>query len=398
MSTKPGRAPPLLPKHMAARPDAQAFAPDFIVAFVLFFVGLLIGIKLIINIFSNETFTELSDDAASISDLLLTEGYPSNWTDTTVLRPGLLSAGLLDPGKILEFSKLPYTPSLTLLDTRYHYAVSFSDANGRPLAIAGVCGLGHPAYIENATNRTAAYFSDDPGEADYALAEPLLRELQADLYHRQDLPGGTFLTYNLTGGLSLLLNDVARYTLVVMEDPNLNAWKGSHTLLNVTDTLEAWTRRGGTLVLTGHVNGNASFLAAWPPTPTAAQAPATFVGNASLFPFPLGENFTPEQPQPASLSYNLSSTAVLAQFADGQPAILSWNVGLGTVLYVTDVRHANGSNASALLLPGLRRLAANCSAPFFEKSGTSNLARFERVVTYHSSLIRMAVATWEAPP
>ncbi len=366
------------------------------VAFVLFFLGLLFGMKFIINVFSDQTFEELRDDAVSIAEDLMTGGYPANWTEADVVMPGLLTSGLLDPQKVQRFARLNYSAVRLLLNTRYDYYVSFEDLSGGALAVRGVCGAGHPLVQQNATNRTAVFFQETLGEGtDYALAEPALRAFEADLYFRQASPADATLNYTLAGGLSLLLNDVDRYSMLVLEDPNLNTWSGSHNITNVTQTLERWASGGRSLVLTGHVDANTSFFASWPASPAAAPTPAAFTGNASLFAFPVGENFTPEQPQPLALNFNLSSTEILAGFPDGRPAIAAWNVGLGTVLYVSDVRHQNGSNMSDQLLPGLARLAANCSAPDFSALNTSDLARFERVVAYHSGLIKLKVAVWE---
>lgn len=74
--------------------QGQIWSLDFIVSLAIFFFAItLVYVFVIQNTESDsETISELSQDAHSISTVLLSQGVPANWTVNTVVIPGILSS------------------------------------------------------------------------------------------------------------------------------------------------------------------------------------------------------------------------------------------------------------------------------------------------------------------
>ena len=76
-------------------------------------------------------YNEIINQAKIVSDYLFSEGSPTNWNSTNVVRLGLTDGNnVLDKIKLEKFSnlsKLNYDKSLELLRLRYDYLVFFKD-------------------------------------------------------------------------------------------------------------------------------------------------------------------------------------------------------------------------------------------------------------------------------
>jgi hypothetical protein len=80
---------------------------------------------------------KLSYDGNIIANIILLEGTPKNWTENTVISPGILSKNKINQTKIDNFYNLAqndYNKTKILLNTRYNFYIFFSKditANGQ---------------------------------------------------------------------------------------------------------------------------------------------------------------------------------------------------------------------------------------------------------------------------
>ncbi|OIO65408.1 hypothetical protein COY28_02010 [Candidatus Woesearchaeota archaeon CG_4_10_14_0_2_um_filter_57_5] len=120
---------------------AQTWTLDFIVSVALFMLTLLLVARLLTNTLEEPTFPRMSRDAMVISSHLMSEGIPSNWTNDTVIIPGLLSNGQLNTTKWAQLHDLPYDTLKDLFHTPYDIALYLQNASG--IINLSVCALGH---------------------------------------------------------------------------------------------------------------------------------------------------------------------------------------------------------------------------------------------------------------
>ncbi len=148
-------------KHMAKRRlhgrRAQIWVTDYTLSLLLFMAAAIIAVKIIINGFAvNTAFDEMKTDASKISEMLLSEGFPTGWADGNVTRPGLLnneSRLSLEKASIaMNLSQIPYNDMRSRLQTRYDFLVIFKKADGDMLEFNTLCTIGSPdADINNLT-------------------------------------------------------------------------------------------------------------------------------------------------------------------------------------------------------------------------------------------------------
>ena len=127
---------------------AQAWGFDLMIATVIFLGALLALFIYTLNLPSEreESFKNLAYEGKLITDSLLTEGYPANWDENTVVRIGILSDGKVNDTKLLMFRDLvlsDYVKTKTLFNVADDYYVYFLNevmANNQPIT-----GIGQPA-------------------------------------------------------------------------------------------------------------------------------------------------------------------------------------------------------------------------------------------------------------
>ena len=115
--------------------DGQAWGTDLIVGFTIFAVALTIFYIYALNYptTDDEVSQELEFEAALIGDSLMSEGSPSDWDSSNVVRIGILSDGVIDGVKLGEFSNMvenngEYEKTKQLFNVGQDYYVDFSDA------------------------------------------------------------------------------------------------------------------------------------------------------------------------------------------------------------------------------------------------------------------------------
>ena len=124
---------------------SQVWISDYTFSLLLFILAAIISVKIIVNSFAmNTDFIQLKDDATKISEMLLSEGYPVDWNNETVIRPGLLTGKRLDPDKVAKAINLSYSALKPKLQTRYDFIVIFEEPGGDMIEFGNNCTIGSP--------------------------------------------------------------------------------------------------------------------------------------------------------------------------------------------------------------------------------------------------------------
>ena len=131
---------------------SQVWVSDYTISLLLFVIAALLCTKIIVNSFStNTSFEELKADASKISEMMLSEGYPHDWTNETIVRPGLLTAERLNESKVVEAMNMTYSYLKPKLKTKYEFLVIFQKSNNDMMEFDGLCVIGNPAVDINYT-------------------------------------------------------------------------------------------------------------------------------------------------------------------------------------------------------------------------------------------------------
>ena len=133
---------------------AQTWYMDLFLGMVIFIIAFSVLLKSSLNTSAEKQ--DLSDtikiEGSLLSKMLLSEGYPKNWTNETVVQVGLLTNKRINETKLANFTNIEYGRSRTLNRLRFDYHFHFT--NGTDIIpIIGQENFGHPGV--NATNVTA---------------------------------------------------------------------------------------------------------------------------------------------------------------------------------------------------------------------------------------------------
>ena len=119
---------------------AQASTIDFILSFTIIIIALLLTARLIITAQDTSDFDDVREQAVLGSQILVSEGLPTNWTASTVIRPGILSDNQLNMTKLNVLSSMTYDDSRSRIAASYDYYVYFVNKTS-VLNLSG-CGIG----------------------------------------------------------------------------------------------------------------------------------------------------------------------------------------------------------------------------------------------------------------
>lgn len=84
-----------------------------------------------------------------ISESLITPGFPSNWTNETVIVPGISTEAHINISKLEEFDEMPYSQTKALLHAEHEYVFFFKNSTDH-LNISG-CVHGYPLEFNTTT-------------------------------------------------------------------------------------------------------------------------------------------------------------------------------------------------------------------------------------------------------
>lgn len=104
----------------------QISSTDFVIGFLIFILA-------IFTFFSYSTIQREQNrmiDLTSLTEALLTEGYPAEWNASTVLRIGLLTDGAIDPEKWNEMHAMMTSEDLSaILGAPYTFWMSIEPSD-----------------------------------------------------------------------------------------------------------------------------------------------------------------------------------------------------------------------------------------------------------------------------
>lgn len=109
---------------------SQVWTIEFIISFLLFISVILMSVKLISGIYSNDAIRTLQRESEFVSQYLLSEGYPNDWSNDTLIRVGLTTNNGLDDTKLLNLYSLDYLKARDSLGIRSNYFMYFSNSSG----------------------------------------------------------------------------------------------------------------------------------------------------------------------------------------------------------------------------------------------------------------------------
>jgi hypothetical protein len=131
----------------------QMWSMDLVIAIIIFFVGIVFLYMYAVNISekSQETMDSLNYDGNTISNFILSEGYPENWNKTNFSIPGILTNGKINQTKLDSFytiSQENYTGIRNNFNTYYDFYFYFPNST---MMINGVerDGIGNPNINRN---------------------------------------------------------------------------------------------------------------------------------------------------------------------------------------------------------------------------------------------------------
>ena len=100
----------------------QVVVIGFILAIVLFIIVISLFYSQFTALFMDDSkYPDIRGDSEHVSNLLLTEGFPTDWKAETVKKVGLLDGDIISLAKLGNFSKIEYYKSKLLLGVKYDY-------------------------------------------------------------------------------------------------------------------------------------------------------------------------------------------------------------------------------------------------------------------------------------
>ena len=134
---------------------SQVWISDYSISLLLFLLAAILSVKIIVNNFSTDTtFEELKTDASKISETLLSEGYPNDWDNMSVIRPGLLTDKRLNSSKVfnaMNLSNTSYSAFKSKFQTPYDFLVIFEEPGKDMMEFGDLCVIGSPGISINST-------------------------------------------------------------------------------------------------------------------------------------------------------------------------------------------------------------------------------------------------------
>lgn len=143
---------------------SQVWTMEFIVSFLIFIAVIILSVKSVFNIYTNENLRDIQRESEFVSQYLLSEGFPLNWDNDTVARPGLTTNNRLNYTKLHNLYDLDYNKAKYSLGIKSNFFLYFSNATGNiplffmiteNLTESEGCGYGHPLVSKQYTTECA---------------------------------------------------------------------------------------------------------------------------------------------------------------------------------------------------------------------------------------------------
>ncbi|NTV23086.1 MAG: hypothetical protein HGA85_01770 [Nanoarchaeota archaeon] len=124
---------------------AQIWYIDLLIGLVIFTVAMVLFFKFATSRYLVKDNEEIFPEVVRLSQILVSEGIPQNWTEENVITPGLFTDGEVSIQKLEMFSNMSsdYYRLKRLLATESDFIVVFEEQNGNNLSF-GNFTLGKP--------------------------------------------------------------------------------------------------------------------------------------------------------------------------------------------------------------------------------------------------------------
>lgn len=356
---------------------AQAMSIDLGISVVLFTVAVAVTYGLLENTLTQTAYEEVRRQAIDVSDVLISEGYPHAWTNTTVLRAGIISQDAMSIRKARELASTDPNDLRRSVRATDNIVITVRNATDGIEAITGVCAVGDLTVPETPANRTL------PAIAIVRDPHPV-----AD---------GTNATQYTTDAVYATLdpNDV------IIIEGNLTQ-DTSRTNAQITRDLAAAAGHGITVIIIGDPGVPLLGLSV---NRTNATGFTLSDPMAALIGLPLGQiNISGgvETEIPAVVEPVASETdnwLALGTTEDGATAVATWTYGDARVWYVAtsegtlpdstalvDALRAGAQSRIAVPWP----LCGELTIP----EGSTAIARYDRSIAYHEQILTLRVIVW----
>ena len=144
---------------MIMKRKSQAWSLDYIIAALIFVSTFILSIKFITEITVNQGSDPLKRDIMFVSESLISEGYPPDWDNESVIRIGLTNNFRLNTTKLQRYEDIDYYASKGLLVTRYDYYFFFR--NSTDIINVSKCGYGYNLTVDANCNPDLSSVSYD---------------------------------------------------------------------------------------------------------------------------------------------------------------------------------------------------------------------------------------------
>jgi hypothetical protein len=128
----------------------QVWTTDFLIGLGLFIIIIFVVLKVLMGMNITDEKPKTYDDAVHLSSQLLTQGYPKNWTNNTVIMPGIAKDNRINITKLDEYSKIPYEQTKLLYHISSEYIFFFT--NGTHVLNITKCIQGYPVAVDAECN------------------------------------------------------------------------------------------------------------------------------------------------------------------------------------------------------------------------------------------------------
>jgi len=136
---------------------AQTWYIDFTIGIFIFMVCLILFYRFVPNIEKQDvdSIKETYAEAKILSDTLMSEGSPSNWTMNDLKRVGLLTGKSINSSKLIEFANMTaddYYISKETFNIKSDFIVFFTEPSGGLTNISNISLIGHQAVTLSGTS------------------------------------------------------------------------------------------------------------------------------------------------------------------------------------------------------------------------------------------------------
>lgn len=350
----------------------QVWTLDFTLGLVLFSAAAILAYSMITNAVSDRQYEEVLVQAEDAAELLAGEGYPTEWTNDTVLRAGLNSDRQLSLRKTGELSKLTedqLRKSLRATDSIYVYATNRS---GAVQGIFGECGLGDLSQAEIENNKTLRAMAIAPGGHPFSDLLDITIYDNASAYsdlRNQDI---IILEGNLSNNTDIFdaqivqsINDAAEkgITIIIVGDPGVPV-VGVDVNVSLAEELQVQGNAGWTLNLSENEILNVT-------------------GQIATIDMPVG----------------VAAYETIALSNEGKIAYATWVYDGARVWYLAETagKREDDSDLRLALANATKSMITvpwpDCDEPE-PPAHAKQVAHHSRTIAYHDELITLRVLAW----